>query len=142
MTRRICTYSPTDKSLRDLDDPILNELASKLPDTIMVGRTNATTRKYIGAFRRRKVWAEAILAKDFQIELYLQHLADTSKFKATVDEACNVLAWVHSAAGLASLTTFPFLCSPREGLQRSLAKPVVKKSPVTVEMLEVMARDA
>ena len=72
-------YSPTDvlsngtwKSLRDLDDPVLKDLASKLPDTIMVGRASATTRKYmyIGVFRQWKVWAlqydmEAIPVKDF-----------------------------------------------------------------------------
>ena len=41
----------TYKSLRDLDDPVLMDLTSKLPDTIMADRANATTRKYIGAFR-------------------------------------------------------------------------------------------
>ena len=29
-----------------------------------------------------------------------------------------------------------------EGLQHTLAKPIVKKEPITVEMLEVMVRDA
>ena len=87
-------------------------------------------------------WGEAIPAKDFQFALSLQHLADTLKSKAAVDKACNALVWVHSSADLASPTTFPFVCTTRDALQRLLAKPVVKKSPVTVEMLSVMVRDA
>ena len=84
---------------------------------------------------------EAIPAKDFQFALYLQHLADTSTSKTAVDEACNALAWVHFTTGLALLTSSPFACATRDGLQRSLARPGVKKSPVTVKMLTVMVRD-
>ena len=60
----------------------------------------------------------------------------------TVDEACNALVWVHSTTGLVAPTSAPFVCATRDGLQRSLAKPVVKKSPATVEMLAAMVKDA
>ena len=72
----------------------------------------------------------------------LQHLADGLGSKSAVEEACNSLAWVHSIAGLLSPTVSPFVKATLEGLQRSLAKPVIKKDPLTVEMLERVVEDA
>ena len=133
--------------LNELEDPELKELASKLPTTILHSRANSTTRKYLGAFRRWKVWATShklvpIPARPHEVALYLQHLADESGSKSAVEEICHALAWVHSTAGLASPSSHPFVKATLEGLQRSLAKPVVKKEPITLEMLEAMVSDA
>ena len=104
-------------------------------------------KKYLSAFRRWKSWAlqhkiSVIPAKDHHVALYLQHLADRVGSKSAVEEACNSLAWVHSTAGLVSPTVSPFVKATLEGLQRSLAKPVNKKEPLTVEMLAKMVEDA
>ena len=53
-----------------------------------------------------------------------------------------MLSWIHALAGLDSPTCNPFLRSTLEGLQRTLAKLVIKKKPVTVSMLEVIVQDA
>ena len=135
------------ESLQELKDLSLKELASKLPDTIASSQADTTARMYNAAFRRWKDWAarykfDSIPAKEHEFALYLQHLADTSKSRAVVEEACNALTWVHTTAGLPSPASFPFICATKEGLQRVFAKPVVKKSPVTVEMLEALVEDA
>ena len=135
------------RELQQLDDPDLQQLAKKLPVTVLASRADTTVRKYTRAFRRWKAWAvqhglEAIPAKDCHLALYLQYLADCSGSKAAVEEACNAVAWFHSTAGLPSPTASPFVCATREGLQRSLAKPTVKKAPVTAEMLGAIARNA
>ena len=52
------------------------------------------------------------------------------------------MSWLHSSAGLAPPLADPFVKATLEGLQRSLAKPVVKKEPITVETLEAIVRDA
>jgi len=57
-----------------------------------------------------------------------------------VEEACNAVSWVHSSAGLIPLHADLFVKTTLEGMQRLLAKPVVKKEPATVEMLEMMQR--
>ena len=49
---------------------------------------------------------------------------------------------MHSSAGLASPSSHPFVKSTLQGLQRSYAKPVVKKEPLTVEMLEKIVDNA
>ena len=81
-------------------------------------------------------------AKDYQVALHLQHLGDTSKSKVAVEDACNVLAWVHSSSGLSFPTLCPFVQTTLEGLQRMLAKAVRKKTPVSVELLTKMVEDA
>jgi len=77
-------------------------------------------------------------AKDHHIALYLQHLADGLASKSAVEEACNSLAWVHSTVGLVLPTGSPIVKAKLEGLQRSLAKSVNKKEPLTVEILETV----
>ena len=133
--------------LNELEDPELKVLARKLPNTILHSRADSTTRKYLGAFRRWKVWATShnlapVPAKPHEVVLYLQHLAKDTKSKFAAEEACHALAWVHSTAGLVSPPSHPFVKATLEGLQRSLAKPVVKKEPITLEMLEAMVDDA
>ena len=41
-------------SLKDLQDPELQNLAANLPATVLKSRAPSTTRKYMGAFRRWK----------------------------------------------------------------------------------------
>ena len=122
--------------LRDLEDPELKKLAEKLPDTILHSRADSTVRKYLGAFKRWKTWAterqiSTIPVKDYHLALYLQFLADSTQSKSVIEEACNSVEWVHSTAGLSSPTVSPFVKATLEGLQRLLAKPTVKKAPVT-----------
>ena len=99
------------------------------------------------AFRRWKTWAssyklQSLPATPHQFVLYLQHLAEESKSQTAVEEACNSVSWIHASTGLTSPMTNPFVRATLEGLQRSLAKPVVKKEPVSVGMLEAIVQDA
>ena len=133
--------------LNELEDPELRVLASKLPNTVLHSQADNTVKKYLGAFKRWKTWAathhlEPIPVKPHLLALYLQHLAEQSKSKAAVEEACNALSWIHSSAGLTPPLSDLFVKATLEGLQRSLAKPVVKKEPITVETLEAIVQDA
>ena len=132
--------------LKDLEGVELKELADKIPTTVLRSRADSTVRKYLGAFRRWKVWAHerrmpVIPVKDFHWTLYLQSLADSSQSKSAVEEACNAVSWLHSTAGLASPMDSPFLRATLEGLQRLLTKPEVKKAPITPTMLDEMVKD-
>ena len=135
------------KLLSELKDPELKELASRLLATILHSRANSTVKKYLGAYRRWKSWATAhkmdpVPARPHEFVLYLQHLGEETSSKAAVEEACNALSWVHSSVGLMPITADPFVKAALEGLQRTLAKAVVKKEPVTTEMLEAIVLDA
>ena len=130
-------------TVKDVKDPEHWELTDKLSNTILHSRANSTVKKYLAAYKHWKNWAKkygmpAIPAKKHHVGFYLQHLADMVHSKSAVEEACNSLAWVHSTAGLVS----PFVKAILEGLQRSLAKPVIKKAPWIVEMLQRMVEGA
>ena len=47
------------KQLANVKDPELQQLALEVPDTLLNGKADSTVKKYIGAFRRWKLWAEA-----------------------------------------------------------------------------------
>lgn len=120
------------KLIKEIKDPDLRRLAEELPNTILHSRADSTTKKYLYAFRRWKSWCSQysfnyLPAQAHHIALYLQYLADSTCSKATVEEACNALAWIHSCAGLKSPVSEPFVKSTLGGLQRLLAKPVTKK---------------
>ena len=82
------------------------------------------------------------LASDIGQPLYLQHLAETKCSKSAVEEAVNGLAWALYMAGISSPTVSPIVQTTLEGLKRTLAKPVIKKSAFTVEMLKAIVQDA
>ena len=135
------------KLLQELHNPELKELASKLPSTILRSCADNTVIKYLRAFRRWKTWASSyklqpLPAKSHQFVLYLQHLAEESKSRAAIEEAGNAVLWIHSSAGLTSPMTDPFVRATVEGLQRTLAKPVVKKETISTEMLGAIVQDA
>ena len=132
--------------LKELEDPELKDLAEELPVTLMSSHASSTTSKYLRAFRRWKVWANShklpsIPAVAHHISLYLQHLADTTTSKATTEEAVYAIAWAHSLAGLPSPTEATLVQTTLKGLRRLLAKPIQKKEPITVEILQAMVRD-
>ena len=102
----ICHFD-IDLEPRDLEDPEHKELAQRLPDTTLHSRADSTVRKYLGAFKRWKSWASErqiapMPAKDHHVALYIQFLADSTKSRSAIEEACNSIAWVHLMAGLSS----------------------------------------
>ena len=134
--------------MSNLEDPELQRLAAALPDTVLRGKADSTTKKYLGAFRRWKLWAEArqgvpsFPAHDTHIALYLQHLSESVESTSAIEEAVNALSWLHQAAGLQPVSGAPLVQAALAGFRRILAKPKVRKEPVTAEMLKSMVDSA
>ena len=68
---------------------------------------------------------------------YLQHLADTTKSKATVEEAVNAISWRHQLAGQPTINTSAFVHDTVVGLQQkgSVYCTTVKAARMQVEFL-------
>ena len=82
--------------LSNLEDPELRRLAKALPATVLRSRADSsTTKKYLGAYQRRKTWADAregvpsFPVQELHIVLYLQHLSEPTEYKAAVEEAVH-----------------------------------------------------
>ena len=134
--------------LSNLEDPELRRLAQALPATVLRSRADSTTKKYLGAYKRWKVWADArqgvpsFPVQELHLVLYMQHLSESTESKAAVEEAVHALSWLHGVAGLQPLGGSPLVKATLEGLRRILAKPKVRKEPVTADMLKAMVEAA
>ena len=129
-----------------MGDPELRRLAKSLPSTVLGSRANSTVVKYGYAFQRWKAWAELRMGvavfpvSEIHFALYLQHLSETTGSVSAVHEAVNAIGWVNQVAGLGPISQSPLVSATLAGLKRALAKPKVRKEPVTVEMLTVLVR--
>ena len=132
------------EELADLQDPELQRLAKSLQSTLFHGRANSTITKYGHAFQRWKAWAQArsevklLPVGEVHFALYLQHLGEKAQSWSAVQDAVNAVSWVHQLAGFEPIAQSPFVQATVSGLKRSLAKPKVKKEPVTVAMLATL----
>ena len=127
-----------------LENPELQALAVSLKATVISSRANSTTSKYVNAFSRWKQWARqyegiSILpVKEAEFALYMQYVGDTTASKSAVEEAVNGIGWVQQLAGFPPVSESPFVGVVLEGLQRQLAKPKVRKEPVSSDMLTAL----
>ena len=132
------------QTIEGIQDPDLKRLATCLPDTLLQGRADSTTTKYVRAFTRWKTWAgQRREVKIFPVDevhfaLYLQHVAEATKSRSAVEEAVNAISWAHQLAGQPTISASGFVRATLAGLQRKLAKPKVRKEPVTADMLSTL----
>lgn len=130
------------EAIDELQDEELRRLASLLPETVLRSCANSTTTKYLYAFERWKNWAEpraevnVFPVQEIHFSLYLQHLSEVTGSKAAIEEAVNAVGWINQIAGRKPIASPPIVRATLAGLQRILAKPKVKKEPVTVDILQ------
>ena len=123
------------ETLRERQDPELRRLASLLPDTVLGSWASSTTTKYMYVFQR---WAESrqeVSVHPVQEVHCALYLGETVGSKSAVEEAVNAVGWVHQLSGLPPIAESLFVRAALEGLQRKLAKPKVRKEPITAGML-------
>ena len=134
--------------LSNLEDPELRRLAQALPATVRKSRADSTSKKYLGAYRRWKVWADSregvpsFPVQELHLVLYMQHLSESTGSKAAVEEAVHALSWLHGLAGLQPFGGSPLVQATLEGLRRMLTKPKTRKEPITADMLNAMVEAA
>ena len=122
----------------------LGRLAQSLPHTLLSGRVDSTTKKYLYAFGKWKQWAESkeevdvFPVQDVQFTLYLQHLAETTESKAVVEGAVNAVSWAHQKAGLQPVLLTQSYARFYLDCRDCLPDPNFKKEPISVEMLTTM----
>ena len=116
--------------IQDIEDPELLEIAKQLPATVLRSRADLSTKKYLDAFKRWKLWAKAHMLPVFPTEachvaLYLQHIGNQVKSKSAAEEAVNALSSrafrVHSLAGMDSPAANSLVQATLQGLKQMLA---------------------
>ena len=133
--------TPAWRTVEEVEDPDIQELAQLLLSIVLRGRAPSTVKKYSGAFLRWKRWAaqkftEAIFpAQPLQVALYLAYLIQKSSTSAPVEEAVNALSWAHQMALVEDPTQDNLVKNVHAGAKRILAHRKTKKEPITAEIL-------
>ena len=76
--------------------------------------------------------------KETEFILYMQHVGSTTSSKSAVTEAVNGVSWVQQLAGYPPVSGAPIVGVTLDGLQRQLAKPKVRKEPVSGDMITAL----
>ena len=64
---------------------------------------------------------QASQCRELHLVLYMQHLSESTEFKAAVEEAVHALSWLHGLAGLQPVGGSPLVKATLEGLRLILA---------------------
>ena len=132
------------EALGEIQEPELQALVASLKSTVFASRAPSTASKYLYAFTRWKNWAHshdgivAFPVQEAEFALYLQHVGDNTASKSAVEEAVNAIGWVQQLAGYPPVSESPFVRIVLDGLQRQLAKPKVRKEPVSGDMITAL----
>lgn len=124
----------------------MKALASHLPRVVLSGKAPSTTSKYAGAFARWRKWAQSkpdipiLPARPLHVCLYLSFLIQKSVSSAPIEEAVNALAWVHTVAVVEDPTKHPLVSQVVAGAKRILAKPTVRKEPISADILSSLVQ--
>ncbi len=83
---------------RELGD-LGSEQHGGIVELLFSSRAASTVAKYTRTYGRWKQWAQEqefpnFPAQPLHLALYLEHLARCTRYKASVEEAANALAWV------------------------------------------------
>lgn len=125
---------------------ILVDKVTLLPDILLQSRADSTRKNYTNAFNRWRVWALAnglgsgdiLPARDFPVALYLTSLIQSANSCRPIITAFYSIKWFHDINNFSSPTNSKIVLNILEAAKRILAKPVNKKEPITVELLQSM----
>ena len=125
---------------------VLAEKVSSLPDVLKSTRAENTVNNYKRAFNRWKFWClahglkdeETLPARAFHVALYLVSLVQTANTASPIINAYYALKWYHDMFEYDSPTDSRLVTNVLQAAKRKLAKPVNKKEPMTVELLQKM----
>ena len=119
------------------------EKISLLPDLLKQSRAYNTRSSYSKGFKRWKRWVvsnglnskEALPAKAFHVALYLASLVQTANTPSPIICAFYSIKWYHELFDFVAPTDSNLVKNILEAAKRKLAKPVIKKQPITLELL-------
>ena len=124
-----------------LRDPELRKLAEGLPLCAAKAKAPSTTERFSRAFQKFREWSSCfeevvcLPSDEMSVALYLEFLLQQSYPYSTLESACYGINWAHNLYGFSSPCDSKLVRTVLEAAKRELAKPVLKKEPVTPEMI-------
>ena len=114
----------------------LIRLADVLKRTILAAKASGTVvnlKRWIEFSKDRNLVPFPATVVD--IALFFSHLTSIGVSVSVIETVYSALKWVHDIACVANPVTNPFVKTVVEGAKRENAKPVVKKIPISKDVL-------
>lgn len=114
-----------------------------LPQLLVGSRAENTCSAYRRGFLRWRKWAssngldskDTLPAKALHVALYLASLIQTANSPSPIINAFYSIKWFHELFDFNSPTDSKLVLNILEAAKRKLSKPIRKKEPVTIELL-------
>ena len=122
-------------------DPELSRLASCLPSRCLGAKADSTTERYSRAFDKFRLWAASyneisVLPSNYlSVAIYSEFLLQSNSSYSALETALYGIHWAHNLYGFSDPCDSTLVKGILESAKRSLSRPVVKKEPVTPEMI-------
>ena len=101
--------------------------------TILGGSTN--THLTLGCKWANTHSVTSLPASHFHVALHLINLSESANSVSKIDEAFYALSWAHKLAGVPDPCKNDLVVSVREGAHRKIGHLIVKKEPITPDIL-------
>ena len=122
-------------------DPELSRFATCLPLRCLGARADSTTSRYSRAFEKFRLWTagyeeiNALPSDCLSVATYLESLIESNSSFSAIEGAVYGIRWAHNLYGFPNPCESQFVKDILESAKRSLSRPVVKKGPVTSDMI-------
>lgn len=119
----------------------IKHLVDQMPDFCLASRASNTQRQYRYAFNTFSKWCLSnnipvtLPASDISVSAYLIHLTNLGKSSSSINEAFYAISWAHKLAGVENPCQSDLVVTIKEGSLRSVGHHVVKKEPITPDIL-------
>ncbi|VDI32229.1 Hypothetical predicted protein [Mytilus galloprovincialis] len=118
----------------------LGKLAEKMSVYLIQSKSDNTTKKYFASYNRWRSFAQGygfneLPADPIHVSLFLTLLIDKKSSPCTLDSIIYALKWVHELYGYVDPTNNAYIHSLAQSCKRLNGKPVVKKDPVTSDII-------
>ena len=125
------------------DNVELKSLARKVPEVLNSSVSENTYKSYTFGFKKWLKWSKKFKFKPFLVNkkhlmLFITELTDKKVSAAIMNNILYFISWVHTIADLEDPCKSNLIVKMRQGAKRILAKRIVKKEPITPEILKTM----
>ena len=118
----------------------LLHLAEVLKRTVLAAKASGTIINYSNSLKH---WIEftkeknlvPFPAKVVDIALFFSYLTSIRVSASVIETSYSALKWVHDIVGVSNPLSNPFIKTVVEGAKRENAKPVVNKTPISMDVL-------
>lgn len=118
--------------------PDLESFRKGMKDLVKNSKAKNTNKLYESYFKQFSTWCAkydftSLPATDFHVALYLSSIKDSNPSASKINAIVYSVSWFHSVAGLSDPCSSKLVQFTKEGLLRTVGRPVVKREHFSID---------